>query len=81
MLSFSDVTPGERIVVRYRLSVDAAGIGGRFSDALGELQAVTDESISVQTRSDLVVIPRSMITHAKLVPPAPARRRPRMPRN
>ncbi|MBF6672754.1 ferrous iron transport protein A [Glutamicibacter halophytocola] len=81
MLSFSDMTPGERLVVRYRLPVEASTASGRFSDALGELREVTADSISVQTRSGLVVIPRALITHAKLVPPAPQRRRPRTPRN
>ncbi|WP_345469923.1 hypothetical protein QMQ05_10750 [Glutamicibacter ectropisis] len=81
MLSFGDVTPGERIVVRYRLTMEAKTSGERFSDALGELQEVTDNSITVQTRSELLTIPRSSITHAKKVPPAPERRRARAPRN
>jgi len=81
MLNFSDVTPGDRIVVRYRLGADDSVAGGRFSDALGELQEVTVDSICVQTRTAAVVIPRASITHAKLVPPAPARRRPRAPKN
>ncbi|MEF9873434.1 MULTISPECIES: hypothetical protein [Micrococcaceae] len=78
MLNFSDVTPGERLVVRYRLADGRAG--EHFSDALGELQEVTEESVSIQTRAELVCIPRAAITHAKRVPPAPARRRPRAPR-
>lgn len=77
MLSFSDVTPGERVVVRYRLADSRAG--EHFSDALGELQEVTDEVVSIQTRTELVRIARTAITHAKRVPPASVRRRPRSP--
>lgn len=79
MLSFTDVTPGERLVVRYRLAEGQAG--GHFSDALGELREVTEESVSIQTRTELVRIPRAAITHAKRVPQAPARRRPRVTRS
>lgn len=55
MLSFSDVTPGERLVVRYRLS--DVRTGEHFSDALGELQEVTEQSVTIQTRTELVRIP------------------------
>lgn len=75
MLSFGDLATGDRIVVRYRLS--NAQAGEKFSDALGEVQEITEQSISVKTRSELVRIDRSSITHAKRVPPPPARRRPR----
>jgi len=76
MLSFGDLAIGERIVVRYRLAQDQPG--EKFSDALGVVQEITQDSISVQTRSDVVVIARSNITHAKRVPPPPPRRRPRV---
>ncbi|MGO2067054.1 putative acetyltransferase [Glutamicibacter arilaitensis] len=79
MLSFSDVAPGERLVVRYRLS--DVRTGEHFSDALGELQEVTEQSVTIQTRTELVRIPREAITHAKRVPPPPARRRPRASRS
>ncbi|WP_159609706.1 hypothetical protein [Glutamicibacter sp. JC586] len=75
MLSFGDLVAGDRIVVRYRL--EQSQEGEKFSDALGEVQEITDDSISVKTRSEVVIIARSSITHAKRVPPPPPRRRPR----
>lgn len=75
MLNFGDLAAGERIVVRYRL--DQGQPGEKFSDALGVVHEITKDSISVKTRSEVVVIARSSITHAKRVPPPPARRRPR----
>lgn len=79
MINFSDAALGERVVIRYRLADGRSG--SHFSDALGELQEVTAAAVSVQTRTGVVVIPRTAITHAKRVPPPPARRRPREPRS
>ena len=84
---FDTLSPGDRIVVRYRLegprgamSSDALGtfVGVRAaateSDAEGE---TAGDAVVVRTRSGDVPVPRSAVTHAKLVPPAPERRRPR----
>lgn len=66
---------GDRVVVRYRLA-DADPDGPQLSDALGELTAVTADSVTVATRRGPVQIPRSAVVTAKTVPPAPPRRAP-----
>ncbi|MDR2257193.1 MAG: hypothetical protein LBE25_14530 [Arthrobacter sp.] len=71
---FDALRPGTRVVVRYRLD----GPDGRLSDALGPLLWVRGEgaerSICVRTKRGEVRIATSLITHAKPVPPPPARR-------
>lgn len=76
--SFDDLPAGERIVVRYRLR--ASGRGPSLSDALGTftgLEADDDGAavVVIETRAGAVKVPLTDITHAKQVPPAPARRR------
>jgi GNAT superfamily N-acetyltransferase len=44
------------------------------TDALGEVEAIDGDTISVRTRRGLVVIPRSVIVAAKEVPPRSTRR-------
>ncbi|WP_279402621.1 hypothetical protein [Arthrobacter sp. JCM 19049] len=41
---------------------------------MGEIVTVTETSVSVQTRREVVTVQRSRITHAKRVPPPPPRR-------
>lgn len=77
MLNFDDLTTGDRIVVRFRLENPAAGAPS-VSDALGQLLAVDQHTLRIQTRQDVVTVPRERITHAKRVPPQ-AVRRPRRP--
>ncbi|MFJ6417403.1 hypothetical protein [Paeniglutamicibacter sp. NPDC091659] len=73
---FASLDPGARVVVRYRLSPGEQGSAGeRLSDALGYLLEINEKSVTVQTRTGEIHINRGSITHAKLVPPPPERRR------
>ena len=87
---FATLLPGDRIVVRYRLEEDAALAGGPgLTDALGEFAGLEEgagapegtgaqeATVAVRTRTGVVRIALSSVTHAKRVPPPPARRRPR----
>ena len=84
---FATLDRGDRIVVRYRLDDSPSGRGGesagpapgapRLSDAIGHFLALEDGVLSLKTRSGTVAIRRVDVTHAKRVPPAPARRRAR----
>ncbi|QCY47666.1 hypothetical protein GcLGCM259_1951 [Glutamicibacter creatinolyticus] len=75
MLNIDDLRPGDRVVLRYRLDQPApTGHGETLTDALGEIVTVTETSVSVQTRREVVTVKRSRITHAKRVPPPPPRR-------
>ena len=56
-----------RAVVRRR-------IDHGVTDALGEVEAIDDDTISVRTRGGLVVIPRAVVVAAKEVPPRSTRR-------
>ena len=58
---------GMRAVVRHRLD-------DGLSDALGEVVAMDDSSVSVATRRGVRVVPREAVVAAKEVPPAPSRR-------
>lgn len=73
MLDLDQLQSGDRIVVRYRLAADLDSSSPELSDALGELQQVTAQSVSIATRRGVIVVPRKDITHAKRVPPPPAR--------
>jgi hypothetical protein len=87
---FATLSPGDRIVVRYRLGDDASGHGGpALTDALGEFAGLQEgtatqegaggreATVAVRTRNGLVLIALATVTHAKRGPPPPARRRPR----
>jgi GNAT superfamily N-acetyltransferase len=58
---------GMRAVVRHRLD-------DGLSDALGEVVALDDTSVSVATRRGVRVVARGAVVAAKEVPPAPSRR-------
>ncbi|MPV48786.1 hypothetical protein GCG21_01910 [Pseudactinotalea sp. HY160] len=62
---------GSRVVVRYR-------IPGGVTDALGVVLRVDASGVEIATKRGPVAVPGELITHAKLVPPAPVRR-PRHP--
>lgn len=73
---FASVSIGTRVVVRYRLSPSALGTTGEtVTDALGYLEAINETSVTIKTRTAIVLIERSLITHVKEVPPPPIRRR------
>lgn len=75
---FASLPIGCRVVVRYRLPAEQAPVGApKHSDALGDYMGVQGPDVHIQTRSGAVVVPLAEITHAKQVPPPPARRRPR----
>ena len=72
---FSKLEAGARVVIRYRLAPDEQGNAGeRLSDALGNVRSVSETSVVLETRGGTVSIERARITHAKAVPPPPARR-------
>ncbi|WP_250443336.1 hypothetical protein [Actinotalea sp. C106] len=62
---------GQRVVVRRRLAE------GGFTDVLGELVRCAPDALVVRTRRGEVLVPTEEIALGKLVPPAPAPRRPR----
>jgi hypothetical protein len=63
---------GTRVVVRYRIE-------GGFTDALGTLVNVTENSCEVRTRQGVVAVMVANIVAAKQVPLGPPRRIPRPP--
>lgn len=64
------------MVVRYRLSPsDLGGTAETVTDALGYLEEINETFVTIKTRTEMVLIDRSRITHAKEVPPPPIRRR------
>ncbi len=66
---------GQRVVVRRRLP---AGSPQPYTDVLGDLLVVDDAGVTVRTRrAGDVRVPGDEIAIGKVVPPAPARRRPR----
>lgn len=68
--AWAEWSVGQRVVVRYR-------VPGGVTDALGELLRVDSAGVEVATKRGPVEVPAELITHAKLVPPAPPKRRPR----
>lgn len=67
---------GARVSVRYALPAeDASGLA--LTDALGELLAADGDTVTVRTRRGDVLIGAGEIRAARVVPPAPPRRRPR----
>lgn len=70
------LTVGSRVVVRVRLDpARAAEHGGHtMTDVLGELLAVGPATATVHSRDGDVVIDRSSVVVAKVVPPRPTRR-------
>ncbi len=82
---FTTLGPGERIVIRYRITgrapspEDASGAlpdpgRPRHSDSIGDFVSLEDGWLTVQTRTGPVTVEHSTVTHAKRVPPAPQRR-------
>lgn len=72
---FTSVAVGARVVVRYRLTPTNLGTSGEsVTDALGYLEEINETSVTVKTRTAVVRIERSLITHVKEVPPPPVRR-------
>jgi hypothetical protein len=58
---------GTRVVVRSR-------VPGGFTDALGDLVACDDETVTVRTRRGTAVVRLGDVAAAKPVPPPPERR-------
>ena len=82
---FDTLTPGERIVIRYRITgraalqdeapADSPTSGGpQYSDSIGDFVSLHDGWLTVETRTGPVKVEHSTVTHAKRVPPAPQRR-------
>ena len=70
-MSHSDPVAGLRVGMR---AVVRRSIEHGVTDALGEVEAIDTETISVRTRQGLVVIPRAVVVAAKEVPPRSTRR-------
>ena len=62
-----ELRPGMRAVVRRR-------IDDGVTDALGEIEAIDANTVSVRTRHGLETIDRALVVAAKEVPPPPVRR-------
>ena len=62
-----ELRPGMRAVVRRR-------IDDGVTDALGEIEAIDANTVSVRTRHGLETIERALVVAAKEVPPRPVRR-------
>ncbi|MGP5196216.1 hypothetical protein [Arthrobacter rhombi] len=82
---FDTLAPGERIVIRYRITGRAASPdedpaaaptpdGPQHSDSIGDFVSLEDGWLTVGTRTGPVTVEHSTVTHAKRVPPAPQRR-------
>lgn len=72
---FTSVAVGTRVVVRHRLTPTNLGTSGEsVTDVLGYLEEINETSVTIKTRTAVVRIERSLITHAKEVPPPPVRR-------
>ncbi len=67
---------GKRVVVRYLIED-----GARATDVIGILADRDEANLQIQTRYGLVLVPRGAVVAAKVVPPAPSRRRPRPTRS
>jgi N-acetylglutamate synthase len=73
------LVPGIRAVVRHRIEHGVPGVPGvtgvhGVTDALGELVAITAETVSIRTRRGVEVIERIAVVAAKEIPPKPSRR-------
>lgn len=66
----ADLTVGERVVVRYRLT---PGDGARATDFIGRLVARSDDFVVIDTKNERVKLIRGDVMAAKEVPPAPTR--------
>ncbi len=64
------MTPGDRVVVRYRLA------DGRATDALGILLSADESHLVVDGKRGIETIPVHLVIAAKRVPPPPAARTP-----
>src|SRR5664279_297523 len=62
-----ELRPGMRAVVRRRIK-------DGVTDALGEIEAINANTVSVRTRHGVETIDRALIVAAKEVPPRPVRR-------
>lgn len=66
--------PGVRVMVRTRLPEGSSHL---YTDLLGTVTTRTDDTLTLETRSGTVEVAVESIATGKVVPPAPARRRPR----
>lgn len=65
---------GRRVTIRHRVADDRHPL----TDVVGDLAAADDATFTVRRRSgELVEVSRPDVVASKLLPPAPARRRPR----
>ncbi len=64
----SELVPGMRVVVRYRLA------SGQATDALGMLRAADSDTLIVDGVRGIETIPVAAVIAAKEVPPPPAPR-------
>ncbi len=65
---------GSRVVVRHRLAVPDPATGATLTDVVGDLVALDEGSLTIDTRHGRRVVERAAVTAAKIVPPRPSRR-------
>jgi ribosomal protein S18 acetylase RimI-like enzyme len=70
----ADLQVGSRVVVRHRLDAPDPVSGATLTDVVGQLVDADPDVLVVATRRGEVRVPRSRVTVAKVVPPAPSRR-------
>ncbi|SLM91488.1 putative acetyltransferase [Brachybacterium nesterenkovii] len=73
------LVPGVRVVLRYRIDPDASPHGESVTDALGYIESVDDDTVTVMTKRGAARVVRGLVVAAKQVPPPPVRRRPAPP--
>jgi N-acetylglutamate synthase len=70
----SNLPPGSRVVVRWRLAQPDAASGATLTDSVGTLTSTDESHLEVLTSKGPVRIERSRVVAAKEVPPKPSRR-------
>lgn len=71
------LTPGTRVVLRYRIDETRSPHGEHVTDALGTIAETDEHTVTVITRRGTDRVVRGLVMAAKQVPPPPLRRAPR----
>lgn len=68
------LVPGRRVVLRYRIDRASSPHGEGMTDALGVIESVDEQTVTVMTRRGPDRVARDAVIAAKPVPPPPRRR-------
>lgn len=68
------LTPGTRVVLRYRIDRATSPHGEGLTDALGTISAVDSAHVHVMTKRGESAVPRELVIAARRVPPPPQRK-------